>query len=65
MKKDVKHCSLVYKPITNGYYWVYCKCHNLMIGAFCERDTGNNHLVVDDKTLYYFSDVTEFLKTSN
>ncbi len=62
-------CSLGCREITNGYFWVYCKFHNEIIGAFCERNElrnkDNTPISIDGKMLYYFSNVSTFLGVSN
>lgn len=68
-KCTTTYCSMGYKPITNGYYWVYCKFHNTVMGAFCvrneSRNLNNKPISIDGKLLYYYLPLKEFLKISN
>ena len=65
---NVKH-NITATHVANGYYIVKCLIHNNVLGVYCERQ---NHqypnakkIVINNKTLYYFSNIIEFIKLAN
>lgn len=64
-----KNNRISVKPLCNGYYVVKCSIRNKVIGIYCDKKNPANpnadNMVVNNKTLYRFSNLITFLKLAN